>query len=130
MSFVPASFVVHHIEVGAVSDRTVSIECCQERVGNIRHLYFVSGVSPTVYWISLFLWDITMYCLSATLCIIIFIIFGAEAYVSSTNLGPLILLMLFYGYSSVPLMYPASFLFSIPSSAFVTLSCVNLFIGS
>ena len=41
------------------------------------------------------------------------IIFGAEAYVSSTNLGPLILLMLFYGFSSVPLMYPASFLFSI-----------------
>jgi len=26
-------------------------------------------------------------------------------------------------------MYPASFIFSIPSSAFVTLSCVNLFIG-
>ena len=26
-------------------------------------------------------------------------------------------------------MYPASFVFSIPSSAFVTLSCVNLFIG-
>ena len=29
----------------------------------------------------------------------------------------------------MPLMYPASFVFSIPSSAFVTLSCVNLFIG-
>ena len=26
-------------------------------------------------------------------------------------------------------MYPASFLFSIPSSAFVTLSCTNLFVG-
>merc|ERR1719461_696185 len=68
----------------------------------------------------------TMYSLSAFLCILIFLMFGAEAYVSSSNLGPLILL---YGYSSVPLMYPASFLFSIPSSAFVTLSCVNLFIG-
>ena len=29
----------------------------------------------------------------------------------------------------MPLMYPASFVFSIPSSAFVTLSYVNLFIG-
>ena len=26
-------------------------------------------------------------------------------------------------------MYPSSFLFSIPSSAFVTLSCTNLFVG-
>ena len=37
--------------------------------------------------------------------------------------------LLFSRWSSVPLMYPASFVFSIPSSAFVTLSCVNLFIG-
>ena len=26
-------------------------------------------------------------------------------------------------------MYPSSFAFSIPSSAFVTLSCTNLFVG-
>ena len=67
--------------------------------------------------------------ISACLCIIIFLVFGAEAYISRDNLGPLILLMLMYGWSSVPLMYPFSFIFSIPSSAFVTLSCVNLFIG-
>ena len=98
-------------------------------MGNIKHLYFVSGVSPTVYWIAVFLWDSMMYSLAAGLCVLIFLVFGTEAYVSSQNLGPLILLMLLYGYSAVPLMYPASFLFSIPSSAFVTLSCVNLFIG-
>ena len=101
----------------------------QERVGNIKHLYFVSGVSPSVYWVAVFLWDLMMYSLAAGLCVIIFLCFGTEAYVSSQNLGPLILLMLLYGYSAVPLMYPASFLFSIPSSAFVTLSCLNLFIG-
>ena len=37
--------------------------------------------------------------------------------------------MALYGFSSVPLMYPASFAFSVPSSAFVALSCANLFIG-
>ncbi len=26
-------------------------------------------------------------------------------------------------------MYPASFIFSVPSSAFVSLSCANLFVG-
>jgi ABC-type multidrug transport system fused ATPase/permease subunit len=34
-----------------------------------------------------------------------------------------------FSFSSIPLMYPASFSFNIPSSAFVTLSCTNLFIG-
>ena len=89
----------------------------------------MSGVSPTIYWVAVFLWDLMMYSLAAGLCVLIFLMFGTEAYVSSQNLGPLVLLMLLYGYSAVPLMYPASFLFSIPSSAFVTLSCLNLFIG-
>ena len=67
---------------------------------------------------------------SAALCVGIFLMFGAEAYISAPNLGPLVLLMLLYGWASVPLMYPFSFIFAIPSSAFVTLSCVNLFIGN
>ena len=132
MSFVPASFVVFHIE---------------ERISKVKHLHFVSGVKPQTYWTAAFLWDLTMYILSAILCIFIFLIFDAKAYVSEQNLGPLVLLMLLYGlvsilvqfklsniyfffrWSSVPLMYPASFVFSIPSSAFVTLACANLFIG-
>ena len=40
-----------------------------------------------------------------------------------------LLIVPYLRWSSVPLMYPASFVFSIPSSAFVTLSCVNLFVG-
>jgi len=114
MSFVPASFVVFHIE---------------ERTSSVKHLHFVSGVSPITYWIAALAWDITMYSISALLCICIFFIFDAEAYVSKENIFPLVLLMLLYGWASVPLMYPFSFVFSIPSSAFVTLSCVNLFIG-
>lgn len=32
-------------------------------------------------------------------------------------------------WSITPLMYPASFLFSVPSTAYVALTCINLFIG-
>jgi len=42
MSFVPASFVLYLI---------------QERVTQAKHLQFVSGVSPLVYWIANLLWD-------------------------------------------------------------------------
>ena len=37
--------------------------------------------------------------------------------------------ILISSWATIPLMYPASFLFSVPSSAFVTLACANLFIG-
>ncbi|KAK1339765.1 hypothetical protein QTO34_018321 [Cnephaeus nilssonii] len=41
---------------------------------------------------------------------------------------PFALLML-YGWAVIPMMYPASFLFDVPSTAYVALSCANLFIG-
>lgn len=45
MSFVPASFVLYLI---------------QERVTQAKHLQFVSGVSPLVYWMANFLWDMVV----------------------------------------------------------------------
>lgn len=42
MSFVPASFTLILIE---------------ERVTGAKHLQFMGGLSPTLYWLSNFLWD-------------------------------------------------------------------------
>lgn len=42
MSFIPASFVLYLI---------------QERVTKAKHLQFVSGVSPLIYWVANFFWD-------------------------------------------------------------------------
>ncbi|KAK5607825.1 ATP-binding cassette sub- A member 1 [Crenichthys baileyi] len=114
MSFVPASFVLFLIE---------------ERVSKAKHLQFVSGVKPILYWLSNFVWDMLNYSVPAMMVVLIFISFQQQSYVSETNLPALILLLLFYGWSITPLMYPASFVFSVPSTAYVVLTSVNLFIG-
>uniref|UniRef100_A0A8C4SRD7 P-type phospholipid transporter n=1 Tax=Erpetoichthys calabaricus TaxID=27687 RepID=A0A8C4SRD7_ERPCA len=114
MSFIPASFVLYLI---------------QERVTKAKHLQFVSGVSPSVYWIANFFWDMLNYSVSTALVVGIFIAFNKKAYTSPANLPALIALLLLYGWSVTPLMYPASYLFSVPSTAYVALSCINLFIG-
>lgn len=50
MSFVPASFVLYLI---------------RERTTQAKHLQFVSGVSPLVYWLANYLWDmVTSFSLS------------------------------------------------------------------
>ncbi|XP_010219278.1 PREDICTED: ATP-binding cassette sub-family A member 1-like, partial [Tinamus guttatus] len=69
------------------------------------------------------------YLVPALLVVLIFLCFQQKSYVSSANLPALVLLLLLYGWSITPLMYPASFLFSIPSTAYVALTCINLFIG-
>uniref|UniRef100_A0A8C3FS21 ABC transporter domain-containing protein n=1 Tax=Chrysemys picta bellii TaxID=8478 RepID=A0A8C3FS21_CHRPI len=114
MSFVPASFVLFLIE---------------ERVSKAKHLQFVSGMKPGVYWLGNFAWDMCNYLVPAGLVVLIFLCFQQKSYVSSANLPSLVLLLFLYGWSITPLMYPASFLFSIPSTAYVVLTCVNLFIG-
>ncbi|KAF6343916.1 ATP binding cassette subfamily A member 4 [Rhinolophus ferrumequinum] len=114
MSFVPASFVLYLI---------------QERVNKAKHLQFVSGVSPTTYWLTNFLWDIMNYAVSATLVVGIFVGFQKKAYTSPSNLPALVALLMLYGWAVIPMMYPASFLFDVPSTAYVALSCANLFIG-
>ncbi|KAF6716400.1 Retinal-specific ATP-binding cassette transporter [Oryzias melastigma] len=114
MSFVPASFVLYLI---------------QERVTQAKHLQFVSGVSPLVYWMANFLWDMVNYSISAAMVVQIFLLFDKKCYTSATNVQALIALLMLYGWSVTPMMYPMSYVFSVPSTAYVSLSCINLFIG-
>uniref|UniRef100_A0A8C8E1E1 P-type phospholipid transporter n=1 Tax=Oryzias sinensis TaxID=183150 RepID=A0A8C8E1E1_9TELE len=114
MSFVPASFVLFLIE---------------ERASKAKHLQFVSGVQPLLYWVANFIWDMLNYAVPAAMVVLIFISFQQKSYVSEQNLPALILLLLLYGWSITPLMYPASFVFTVPSTAYVVLTSINLFIG-
>ncbi|NXJ15448.1 ABCA4 protein, partial [Odontophorus gujanensis] len=114
MSFIPASFVLYLI---------------QERVTKAKHLQFVSGVSPAIYWLTNFMWDIVNYAVSAGLVVVIFIGFKKKAYTSQTNLPVFVALLLLYGWAVIPMMYPAASFFSVPSTAYVALSCINLFVG-
>ncbi|XP_013360552.1 PREDICTED: ATP-binding cassette sub-family A member 7 isoform X2 [Chinchilla lanigera] len=114
MSFVPASFILVLIE---------------ERVSRAKHLQLIGGLSPTLYWLGNFLWDMCNYLVAACIVVLIFLAFQQKAYVAPDNLPALLLLLLLYGWSITPLMYPASFFFSVPSTAYVVLTCINLFIG-
>ncbi|CAL1298938.1 unnamed protein product [Larinioides sclopetarius] len=114
MSFVSASFVMFLIE---------------DKISGSKHLQFVSGVKPVTYWIAAFTWDLLNYMIPFCLCILIFYSFGEKAYVSVDNIAGFTLLLFLYGWSSIPLMYPTTYLFKVPSSAFVALACLNVFIG-
>jgi hypothetical protein len=81
------------------------------------------------YWCANFLWDLTSYSVSIAFCMIIFLAFNIEAYVSQINCLCLLLLLFLYGFAIIPLMYPISYLFESPSTGFVLISCVNIFIG-
>ncbi|XP_072287523.1 ATP-binding cassette sub-family A member 2 isoform X4 [Pyxicephalus adspersus] len=114
MSFVPASFVVFLVA---------------EKSTKAKHLQFVSGCNPVIYWLANYVWDMLNYLVPATCCIIILFVFDLPAYTSPTNFPAVLSLFLLYGWSITPIMYPASFWFEVPSTAYVFLIVINLFIG-
>ncbi|KAM7392169.1 hypothetical protein PAMP_022799 [Pampus punctatissimus] len=114
MSFVPASFVVFLVA---------------EKSTKAKHLQFVSGCDPVVYWLANYIWDMLNYLVPATCCVIILFVFDLPAYTSPTNFPAVLSLFLLYGWSITPIMYPASFWFEVPSTAYVFLIVINLFIG-
>ncbi|XP_055329067.1 ATP-binding cassette sub-family A member 7-like [Paramacrobiotus metropolitanus] len=114
MSFVPASFVMFLIE---------------ERVSGAKNLQFTAKIKPWLYWVSTYMWDICNYLLTTVICVLIFIAFNEQNYVSPRNLPVLVCLLALYGFAAIPMMYIPSFFFRVPSSAFVALACLNLFLG-
>lgn len=114
MSFVPASFVLFLV---------------YERYTKAKHLQIVSGVNPVVYWLANYFWDICSYVVPATCCVLILLIFDIPAYTSAKNFPAVLSLFLMYGWSITPVMYPVSFLFKEPSTAYIFLIVINLFVG-
>jgi ATP-binding cassette subfamily A (ABC1) protein 1 len=114
LSFIPASFLVFLVE---------------ERENHCKQLQFISGVKPYIYWISNFTWDLLNFCIPCLLCVIVFVAFDVKSYMAPENFPCMVALMLLYGWSCIPLMYPLNYIFQIPSSAFVLSSCLNVFVG-
>ncbi|XP_052239441.1 ATP-binding cassette sub-family A member 2-like isoform X2 [Dreissena polymorpha] len=114
MSFVPASFVVFLV---------------YERGTKAKHLQFVSGLNPIIYWLANYVWDMCNYVIPAMCIIVILLAFQIPAYISSTNFPSVIALFFLYGWSMTPVMYPASFFFKEPSAAYIFLIVINLFTG-
>ncbi|RMZ97609.1 ATP-binding cassette sub-family A member 2 isoform X3, partial [Brachionus plicatilis] len=114
MSFVNASFVLFLV---------------YERSTKSLHLQFLTGLNPLLYWVTNFIWDMINYMLPASCVIIIFKIFDVPAFVHGSNYSAVVLLFLFYGWSVSPLMYPMTFIFKEPSSAYIFLIVINLFTG-
>lgn len=113
LSFVPASFVLFLV---------------QERVSKTKHLQYVSGAPPVAYWMANYSWDIINYLVPMVVCLIVFLAYGLPAY-TGRNFPAVVVLMTLYGWSITPAMYPFNWSFSVPSTAYVSLICANLFIG-
>jgi len=114
MGFIPASFVVFLVH---------------EKVTNGKHQQLLTGVSPVLYWLSTYFWDMINFAIAAIVCFLLFVSFQVDAY-GSENAPAILLLLLTYGMCMTPFMYNWEPLFNVPATAYVTLICINIFTGT
>lgn len=83
----------------------------KERTTRAKLLQFISGTHRSVYWLTSFIID------NILLLVIMYIIIGIVAlnqrpfFRTTDQLGILLVIFLFYGFSAIPFIYMASFLF-------------------
>lgn len=115
MSFLAASFVVFLIK---------------ENTTKSKHLQFISGVRSSNFWLSSYSWDLLNYALPCIIACILFALFNVEAFTNDGRFFLTFMLLFLHGWAVIPLMYLASFLFTVPSTGFVTMTMFNVLFGS
>ncbi|GFR59378.1 ATP-binding cassette sub-family A member 1 [Elysia marginata] len=114
-SFLPAGFVVFVVE---------------EKSSNSKDLQILCGIKPFLYWLVNWMWDMVNYIVTVVLCILILLAFDRKEFISEESLPFFVTLLLLYGWSVTPLMYIMSRFFKEPSSCFVILAGLNVFLGT
>jgi len=113
--YLPASFVLFLVK---------------ERQAKAKHLQFVSGIRPAIYWAANYLFDVANYFVVCIAVILVFAAYDNESFTGDIGTGfATFFLFVFYGLSVLPLAYAMSFAFRNPTSAQVGIASLLFVVG-
>nr|XP_023023597.1 ATP-binding cassette sub-family A member 3-like [Leptinotarsa decemlineata] len=115
MTFVSAFYVIFIVK---------EIKC------GSKHLQFISGVKVLVFWMTNILCDSLTYALTISLFLITMTFFQEGGYSSSVDFGRMLIILLSFAWSFLPMIYIASYLFKEPSSGYSKLVLFGIFTGN
>ncbi|KAG5442061.1 Retinal-specific ATP-binding cassette transporter [Clonorchis sinensis] len=127
---VEAAFVLFLVIAFTAIPANFAVLLVTERHLGIKHLQRVSGMQPYAYWLVNFVWDFFIYSIPVLFCTILLVVFRKTAYTSPAVIGPFVLIVILYGSAMTPLVYLATMFFHHPSTAYVLIGAVNVFIAS
>lgn len=102
-----------------------------ERESKAKHLQTVTGVKPSGYWVSTYLWDVVNYQLPLWIVVAMFFIFGVSAFTTTEYgvVGGIICAMVLFGPAAAGFTYCLSYLFKSPALCNVVVIISGFLIG-
>ncbi|XP_006136436.3 ATP-binding cassette sub-family A member 13 [Pelodiscus sinensis] len=101
----------------------------KDRVSGTKRLQHISGLGYKTYWLANFLYDMLFYLIPVGLCISVITAFQLSAFTFRENLAATALLLILFGYATLPWMYLMSRFFSSSDIAFITYISLNFVFG-
>ncbi|KAK7466709.1 hypothetical protein BaRGS_00037196, partial [Batillaria attramentaria] len=89
----------------------------------------LSGVAPLLYWLTNFLFDFTVYLVSAALTVVVFVVFDDPAFTEGNLLSVVTLVLVAYGWAILPFIYLSQFLFKTPATGTLMSIVYNIVTG-
>lgn len=100
-----------------------------ENIKSEKHMQFVSGVGPFMYWITSLIWDFLILGIAIGIAVCIIAMFRPDSFWDRHNLGAVVALFLLYGWATIPIGYGVVKLFHSAGTAFFTMFCIFNIIG-
>ncbi|XP_028673550.2 ATP-binding cassette sub-family A member 13-like [Erpetoichthys calabaricus] len=108
---------------------SISTAIVRDRVSGNKRVQHISGLHHATYWFANFLYDMVFYLIPVGLCVSIFAAFQLSAFTFRQNLAATALLLMLFGFATLPWMYLVSRFFSSPDVAFIVNVSINFVLG-
>ncbi|XP_070224967.1 ATP-binding cassette sub-family A member 13 [Bos mutus] len=113
----------------SILSASIGSSVVRDRVTGAKRLQHVSGLGYRTYWLTHFLFDMLFYLVSVCLCVSVIMAFQLTAFTFRENLAATALLLVLFGYATLPWMYLVSRIFSSSDVAFVSYISLNFIFG-
>ncbi|XP_032896611.1 ATP-binding cassette sub-family A member 3 [Amblyraja radiata] len=109
---------------------TFALLLVAERAVKSKQMQLVTGLHIASYWLSALLWDLINYLIPCFVILLMFQFANLQPFTFDEKLGDVLLLLLLYGWSIIPLMYLSHYLFTITATAYTRLTIGNILSGT
>ncbi|XP_043729287.1 ATP-binding cassette sub-family A member 13 isoform X2 [Cervus elaphus] len=113
----------------SILSASIGSSVVRDRVTGAKRLQHMSGLGYRTYWLTNFLFDMLFYLVSVCLCVSVIVAFQLTAFTFRENLAATALLLVLFGYATLPWMYLVSRVFSSSDVAFISYISLNFIFG-
>ncbi|XP_048408491.1 phospholipid-transporting ATPase ABCA3 isoform X2 [Stegostoma tigrinum] len=109
---------------------TFSLLLVSEKTIKSKHIQLISGLHIINFWLSALVWDLINYVIPCVAILAMFQIFDLQPFTVQQHLGDVLILLLLYGWSIIPIMYLFHYFFDTLATAYTRITIINILTGT